>query len=65
MKIENSEKLLLTMKTIYYLIVTGSFYDFILQKHLNSHLKKVKDQSAILDVTLFRHSTCYANFPTA
>ena len=40
MKIENSEQLLPTMKTIYYLIVTVTFYDFILQKHLNSHFKK-------------------------
>jgi len=39
MKIENTEKPLPTMKTIYYLIVTVTFYDFILQKHPNSFFK--------------------------
>ena len=40
MKIDDSEKLLLTMKTIYHPIVRIIFLNFILQKHLNLHFKK-------------------------
>jgi len=38
MKIENSESLLRYLQLKQFIIVT--FWDFILQKHLNSHFKK-------------------------